>query len=238
MAKWAHSWCFGPDTHLPCASGKAAPWRRPGLHTCFQWQCLRSPAGFHWFQTPCVAISLAACCWDEGRQLLRVLSRESLRAACALAARAPAAGGSAPHRALRLCRPRSSSPAQSWPSTHHLRSNRSFGRPSPARPSHHQYFHGHLSGSRTEEGRSPGHARELCLCRFPRLHARCVKMFRLLLNPLPPKHRSEGAVDLLALSRRTQGLNALGASQQANSGYFLLRYKNRSHPQEPHWQLL
>lgn len=96
-----------------------------------------------------------------------------------------------PRRALRLCRPRSSSPAQSWPSAHHLRSNRSFGRPSPAKPSHHQYFHGHLSGSRTEEGRSPGHARELCLCRFPRLHARCVKMFRLLLNrPPPPKKKN------------------------------------------------
>lgn len=127
------------DTHLSWASGKAAPKRKRWARSpsMFPVAIPAQAAGFHWLGTPCAYLSLADCCGDEERQLLCVSPPRTtpgcLRLRLPLS---PSVPGSALFlRALSLSRaailvlgPESTASAQVA----------SFGKRSPAKPSHHR----------------------------------------------------------------------------------------------------
>ena len=124
-------------------------------------------AGFHWLGTPCACLSLADCCRDEERQFLcgspPRTTQGCLRLRLPLS---PSVSRSALLlRALSLSR---AAVLVSGPESTASAQVASFGKRSPAKPSHHRSLKGHLSGPPLRGGAFPSGPCEPCLRHFLR----------------------------------------------------------------------
>lgn len=137
------------DPHLFWASRKAVPLEKAlGSVSMFLVAIPLQPGRFPSVQDPCVYLSLADCCWDPERAPLRFTAENHLELLSPLLSPVPVHPVAAPScttgRCGRQCpallvlpslRPAPTTSAQIS----------SFGKPSTAKPSRHQYLNGHLS---------------------------------------------------------------------------------------------
>lgn len=149
--QWIHEPAPGVlvlDPHLFWASRKAAPLEKALGSVSMFLVAILPPGGFPSVQDPCVYLSLADCCWDPERAPLRLTAENHLGLLSPLLSPVPvqpvAASSCTTTRCGRQCpallvlpslRPAPTTSAQIS----------SFGKPSTAKPSRHQYLNGHLS---------------------------------------------------------------------------------------------